>query len=67
MDKDFENREAEYQLYKFAVEMAIENKKIKQKLKEMDDKIFEWMSKCFELERQLEELQKGGEITCGNQ
>ena len=67
MDKDFENREAEYQLYKFGGEMAIENKKIKQKLKEMDDKIFEWMSKCFKLERQLEELKKGGEITCGNQ
>ncbi len=62
MDKDFKN-----QLYRVVAETVVENRQMKQELKEMDDKIFEWMSKCFELERQLEELQKGGEITCGNQ
>lgn len=62
MDKDFEN-----QLYKVVAKTVVENIQIKQELKKMDDKIFEWMSKCFELERQLEELKKGGGITCGNQ
>ena len=62
MDKDFKN-----QLYRVVAETVVENRQMKQELKEMDDKIFEWMSKCFELDRQLEELQKGGEITCGNQ
>lgn len=62
MDKDFKN-----QLYRVVAETVVENRQMKQELKEMDDKIFEWMSKCFELERQLEELQKGGEIICGNQ
>lgn len=62
MDKDFKN-----QLYRVVAETVVENRQMKQELKEMDDKIFEWMSKCFELERQLEELKKGGEITCGNQ
>lgn len=62
MDKDFEN-----QLYKVVAKTVVENIQIKQELKKMDDKIFEWMSKCFELERQLEELKKGGEIRCGNQ
>ena len=62
MDKDFKN-----QLYRVVAETVVENRHMKQELKEMDDKIFEWMSKCFELERQLEELKKGGKITCGNQ
>ena len=62
MDKDFEN-----QLYKVVAKTVVENIQIKQELKKMDDKIFEWISKCFELERQLEELKKGGEIRCGNQ
>lgn len=62
MDKDFKN-----QLYRVVAETVVENRQMKQELKEMDDKIFEWMSKCFELERQLEELKKGGKITCGNQ
>ena len=62
MDKDFKN-----QLYKVVAKTVVENIQIKQELKKMDDKIFEWMSKCFELERQLEELKKGGEIRCGNQ
>lgn len=62
MDKDFKN-----QLYRVVTETVVENRQMKQELKEMDDKIFEWMSKCFELERQLEELKKGGKITCGNQ
>ncbi len=62
MDKDFKN-----QLYRVVAETVVENRQMKQELKEMDDKIFEWMSKCFELEKQLEALKKGGEITCGNQ
>ena len=62
MDKDFKN-----QLYRVVTETVVENRQMKQELKEMDDKIFEWMSKYFELERQLEELKKGGKITCGNQ
>ena len=55
MDKDFKN-----QLYRVVAETVVENRQMKQELKEMDDKIFEWMSKCFELEKQLEALKKGG-------